>query len=235
MKIREFEQKIGYRFRNKDYLETALTHSSFNREKNTKHKDNERLEFLGDAFFDAVISVELFERMQHVTEGKLTKTRALIVCESALAEVARGYDLGSYLNLGHGEATGGGRDKESILADSMEAVIGAIFMDGGFEAMQQFVTRSFSKIIDKAVEGKLFSDYKSEVQEVLQSKGTPVTIAYLTDHEEGPAHDKTFYMHLSCNGKVMGKGVGKSKKEAEQNAAKQALEMLEGRENTEVF
>ncbi len=235
MRIRELEKKIGYQFRNRGYLETALTHSSFNREKNTKHKDNERLEFLGDAFFDAVISVELFERMQHVTEGKLTKTRALIVCESALAEVARGYDLGSYLNLGHGEATGGGRDKESILADSMEAVIGAIFMDGGFETMQQFVTRSFSEIIDKAVEGKLFSDYKSEVQEILQSKGKPVTIAYLTDREEGPAHDKTFYMHLSCNGKVMGKGIGKSKKEAEQNAAKQALEMLERRESTDVF
>lgn len=235
MRIRELEKKIGYQFRNRGYLETALTHSSFNREKNTKHKDNERLEFLGDAFFDAVISVELFERMQHVTEGKLTKTRALIVCESALAEVARGYDLGSYLNLGHGEATGGGRDKESILADSMEAVIGAIFMDGGFETMQQFVTRSFSELIDKAVEGKLFSDYKSEVQEILQSKGKPVTIAYLTDREEGPAHDKTFYMHLSCNGKVMGKGIGKSKKEAEQNAAKQALEMLERRESTDVF
>lgn len=235
MRVREFEQKIGYQFRNKEYLETALTHSSFNREKNTKHQDNERLEFLGDAFFDAVISVELFERMKHVTEGKLTKTRALIVCESALAEVARGYDLGSYLNLGHGEDTGGGRDKDSILADSMEAVIGAIFMDGGFEAMQRFVTRSFSKIIDKAMTGKLFSDYKSEVQEVLQSKGRPVTIAYLTDREEGPAHDKTFYMHLSCNGKLIGKGVGKSKKEAEQNAAKQALEMLERRETTDVF
>lgn len=106
MKIREFEQKIGYQFQNRDYLETALTHSSFNREKNTKHQDNERLEFLGDAFFDAVISVELFARMQHVTEGKLTKTRALIVCESTLAKIARGYDLGSYLKLGHGEDTG---------------------------------------------------------------------------------------------------------------------------------
>ena len=102
MKIKEFEQKIGYQFQNRNYLETALTHSSFNREKNTKHQDNERLEFLGDAFFDAVISVELYERLKHVTEGKLTKTRALIVCESALAQVARGYELGSYLNLGHG-------------------------------------------------------------------------------------------------------------------------------------
>lgn len=229
MKIREFEQKIGYQFQNRDYLETALTHSSFNREKNTKHQDNERLEFLGDAFFDAVISVELYERLKHVTEGKLTKTRALIVCESALAQVARGYELGSYLNLGHGEDTGGGRHKDSILADSMEAVIGAIYLDGGYQAMQNFVKKSFSRMIDQAIDGKLFSDYKSEVQEILQGKGKPVTIAYETDREEGPAHDKTFFVHLSCNGEIMGKGIGKSKKEAEQNAAKQTLEMLERR------
>ena len=223
MKIKEFEQKIGYQFQNRNYLETALTHSSFNREKNTKHQDNERLEFLGDAFFDAVISVELYERLKHVTEGKLTKTRALIVCESALAQVARGYELGSYLNLGHGEDTGGGRHKDSILADSMEAVIGAIYLDGGYQAMQNFVKKSFSRMIDQAIDGKLFSDYKSEVQEILQGKGKPVTIAYETDREEGPAHDKTFFVHLSCNGEIMGKGIGKSKKEAEQNAAKQTL------------
>ena len=229
MKIKEFEQKIGYQFQNRNYLETALTHSSFNREKNTKHQDNERLEFLGDAFFDAVISVELYERLKHVTEGKLTKPRALIVCESALAQVARGYELGSYLNLGHGEDTGGGRHKDSILADSMEAVIGAIYLDGGYQAMQNFVKKSFSRMIDQAIDGKLFSDYKSEVQEILQGKGKPVTIAYETDREEGPAHDKTFFVHLSCNGEIMGKGIGKSKKEAEQNAAKQTLEMLERR------
>ena len=229
MKIKEFEQKIGYQFQNRNYLETALTHSSFNREKNTQHQDNERLEFLGDAFFDAVISVELYERLKHVTEGKLTKTRALIVCESALAQVARGYELGSYLNLGHGEDTGGGRHKDSILADSMEAVIGAIYLDGGYQAMQNFVKKSFSRMIDQAIDGKLFSDYKSEVQEILQGKGKPVTIAYETDREEGPAHDKTFFVHLSCNGEIMGKGIGKSKKEAEQNAAKQTLEMLERR------
>ncbi len=229
MKIKEFEQKIGYQFQNRNYLETALTHSSFNREKNTKHQDNERLEFLGDAFFDAVISVELYERLKHVTEGKLTKTRALIVCESALAQVARDYELGSYLNLGHGEDTGGGRHKDSILADSMEAVIGAIYLDGGYQSMQNFVKKSFSRMIDQAIDGKLFSDYKSEVQEILQGKGKPVTIAYETDREEGPAHDKTFFVHLSCNGEIMGKGIGKSKKEAEQNAAKQTLEMLERR------
>ena len=115
------------------------------------------------------------------------------------------------------------------MADSMEAVIGAIYLDGGYQAMQNFVKKSFSRMIDQAIDGKLFSDYKSEVQEILQGKGKPVTIAYETDREEGPAHDKTFFVHLSCNGEIMGKGIGKSKKEAEQNAAKQTLEMLERR------
>ena len=119
----QLEKIIGYRFKNREYLERALTHSSFNREKNTKHKDNERLEFLGDAFLDAVISVELFRRMPEETEGKLTKTRALIVCEKALANAARKIDLGRFMNMGHGEDSAGGRAKESILADCTEAII----------------------------------------------------------------------------------------------------------------
>ena len=110
----------------------------------------------------------------------------------------------------------------------MEAVIGGIFLDGGYEEAEQFVTHAFSEIIERAVTGKIFSDYKSEVQEVLQSKGTPVFISYIIDREEGPAHDKTFYVHLECGGKIMGHGVGKNKKEAEQKAAKQALETLRG-------
>ena len=228
MNIREFEDKIGYKFQKRELLERALTHSSYNRKKNTKHQDNERMEFLGDAFLDAIISVQLFARMSDVTEGKLTKTRALIVCEKALAEVAHNYNLGKYMNLGPGEDSAGGREKDSILADAMDAVIGGIFLDGGYEEAEQFVTHAFSEIIERAVTGKIFSDYKSEVQEVLQSKGTPVFISYIIDREEGPAHDKTFYVHLECGGKIMGRGAGKSKKEAEQKAAKQALETLRG-------
>ena len=224
MNTKEFEKLIGYSFNNREYLETALTHSSFNKEKRTKNKDNERLEFLGDAFFDAIISVELFSRMKDVTEGKLTKTRAVIVCEQSLANVARNFKLGEFINMGHGEDSTGGRKKDSILADAMEAIIGAMYMDGGYEAAQKFVVKAFADTIDKAVEGKLFSDYKSEVQEILQKKGPPVNINYKIDREEGPAHDKTFFVHLECNGEVLGKGSGKSKKEAEQNAAKEALE-----------
>lgn len=224
MNTKEFEKKIGYTFKNLEYLEIALTHSSFHKEKNIGHKDNERLEFLGDAFFDAIISVELFKRMGQGTEGKLTKTRALIVCEQSLAQVGRNLQVGRYINMGHGEESAGGRKKDSIIADAMEAVIGALYLDGGYTAAEKFVVRAFSETIDKAVEGKLFSDYKSEVQELLQKKGKAVNISYEIDREVGPAHDKTFYVHLECNGQVLGTGMGKSKKEAEQNAAKATLE-----------
>ena len=224
MNSKEFEKKIGYSFQNPEYLERALTHSSYNKEKKTHHMDNERLEFLGDAFFDAIVSVELFRRMGHVTEGKLTKTRAQIVCERSLAEIARGLDVGRYINMGHGEDSAGGRGKDSILADAMEAIIGAMFLDGGYDAAQRFVVKAFDETIEKAVNGKLFSDYKSEIQEILQAKGKNVNITYKIDREEGPAHDKTFYIHLEYNGQVLGSGCGKSKKEAEQNAARAALE-----------
>lgn len=223
MNRKEFEKVIGYTFRNPEYLERALTHSSYNKEKNTHHKDNERLEFLGDAFFDAIVSVELFHRMGQVTEGMLTKTRAQIVCERSLAENARRLNLGKYINLGHGEDSAGGRKKDSILADAMEAIIGALFMDGGYDAAQRFVVEVFNDTIDKAANGKLFSDYKSEIQEVLQAKGKGVQIIYEIDREEGPAHNKTFYVHLEYNGQILGCGSGKSKKEAEQNAAREAL------------
>ena len=222
----QLEKAIGYRFNNKEYLDRALTHSSYNREKNTKHMDNERLEFLGDAFLDAIIGVELFYRMADESEGRLTKTRALIVCEKALADVARKIELGSYLNLGHGEEIAGGRTKDSILADAAEAVIGALFLDGGYEAAQSFVLRFFEETIREAVDGRIFLDYKSEVQEILQGSGVPVNISYIIDREEGPAHDKTFYVHMECNGKSYGSGVGKSKKEAEQNAAREAVDTL---------
>ena len=227
--IEELEKRIKYRFEDRSYLERALTHSSYNREKNTKHKDNERLEFLGDAFLDAIVGAELFVRMNSVTEGTLTKTRALIVCEKALAEVAREFNLGKYILMGHGEAGTGGRNKDSILADALEAVIGAIYMDGGYDAAQKFTVSAFEKMIEGAMAGRIFSDYKSEIQEVLHSGGKTVNINYVLDREEGPAHDKTFYLHMECDGKKYGSGKGKTKKEAEQNAAKASLEILERR------
>ncbi|MBQ1228404.1 MAG: ribonuclease III [Firmicutes bacterium] len=224
--MEELENIIGYSFIHPEILERALTHSSYNREKNTKHMDNERLEFIGDGFLDAIVGFELFNRMKGVTEGRLTKTRALIVCEKALADVAREIGLGRFMYMGHGEEAGGGRGKDSILADCMEAVIGGIFLDGGYEAASRFVVRFLKETIDKAIDGKIFLDYKSEVQEILQSKGKTVNIVYITDREEGPAHNKTFFVHMECDGKVYGSGSGKSKKEAEQNAAKESVATL---------
>ena len=234
MNIKRFEDEIGYKFKNRKYLERALTHSSYNREKNTKHQDNERLEFLGDAFFDAIVTAELFHRMEKDAEGKLTKTRALIVCENSLARAARNFDLGSYMYIGRGEEMAGGRNRASILADAMEAVIGALYLDGGYEITRNFVLRTFSDIVDEAVAGKLVSDYKSEIQEKLQKNGKNISITYTTDREEGPAHNKTFFVHLSYDGKILGEGSGKSKKEAEQNAARTALCKL-NRSETDVF
>ena len=225
--ISELESRIGYSFENKNYIERALTHSSYNRERNTKHRDNERLEFLGDAFLDAIIGAELFARMDKETEGGLSKTRALIVCEKGLASVARSIDLGDYMLMGHGEAITGGRNKDSILADALEAIIGAIYLDGGYEAAQEFTLREFRNLIEGAMQGKIFSDYKSELQEMLQSGGRLVNISYHMDREEGPAHDKTFFMHMECDGKKYGSGCGKTKKEAEQNAAKASIAIIE--------
>ncbi|MBR5488533.1 MAG: ribonuclease III, partial [Firmicutes bacterium] len=172
----------------------------------------------------AIISEELYKRLEKVDEGKLTKTRALIVCEKSLASVAQRLGVGNYLNLGKGEEQSGGRKRESILADALEAIVAAIYLDGGFEPMRQFVAREFASSIEDALAGKLFADYKTQVQEVLQKRGKNTKIRYVTDREEGPDHDKTFYVHLVCDGMTMGRGSGKTKKEAEQNAAKETLE-----------
>lgn len=227
--MNKFEKIIGYKFNNTIHLERALTHSSY-KDKHSAYQDNERLEFLGDAFFDAIVSAELYRTMQNVTEGRLTKTRALVVCEKSLAYAARKFGLGKYIRIGHGEEVAGGRDKDSILADAMEAVIGAIYIDGGYEPTEKFVLRTFSDTIKAAAEGKLFSDFKSEVQEFIQKNGKNLAITYNIVKEEGPAHDKTFFVNLSYDGQVLGEGSGKNKKEAEQNAAKAALARLKRRE-----
>lgn len=220
----EFQNNIKYGFKNLNYLDKALTHSSFVQEKNERcGKDNERLEFLGDAFFDAIISEELFKELPNVSEGKLTKLRASIVCEKSLAEQGKKLNIGKFLKMGKGEEHMGGRERESIIADAMEAVIAAIFLDGGFEEAKKFVLTTFAQTIKAAVSGKLTKDYKTELQEKVQVNGD-IRIFYRVDKEEGPDHDKTFYVSLLVEGKLIGKGVGKSKKEAEQNAAKYALE-----------
>lgn len=220
----KFQQIIKYEFRQAELLCNALTHSSFSNEgKAAKGYDNERLEFLGDAIFDAIISEYLYNRLNKVEEGRLTKIRATIVCESALAQCGRQLSLGSFLNLGRGEENSGGRKRNSILADAMEAVIAAIYLDGGWEKAREFVLENFAQIIEEALSGKRYTDYKTDIQERLQAHGD-AEITYVIDREEGPDHDKTFYVNLVFNGKVIGSGSGRSKKEAEQKAAKEALE-----------
>lgn len=220
----EFQKIIQYDFRNVYLLKNALTHSSYiNEGKPPQIGNNERLEFLGDAILDAVISDYLYNRLSNVEEGELTKVRAVIVCERSLAVCGAKASIGNYLRLGKGEENSGGRKRHSIMADAMEAVIGAIYLDGGWQTVYDFVIRIFSGLIEDAVAGRLHMDYKTEIQEILQSNGE-ADISYVIEREEGPDHDKTFYANLIYQGSLIGSGSGRSKKEAEQQAAKNALE-----------
>lgn len=224
MNNRKLEEVLQYNFKNRKLLQTALNHGSYCMEQGMGHEQsNQRLEFLGDAFFDAIISVELFNRMEG-DEGTLSRTRATIVCENSLATVAEHLEIGKYLNLGKGENNAGGRHKKSLQADAVEAIVGAMFLDGGYDAAKEFVLREFKQIIDDAIEGKIILDYKTKVQEEFQKSGKNIRICYELDRATGPDHDKTFYVHLNCNGKRYGSGSGKTKKEAEQQAAKATIE-----------
>lgn len=226
MKTRFYKQ-AGYLFQNAELLEQAVTHSSYTKEHHMPRTQcNERLEFLGDAFFDAIIGETLYDRFPTKEEGDLTKYRAEIVCEQSLAETGRRIGIGGLLRLGRGEERSGGRNRSSIVADAMEAVIGAIYEDAGYEEVRRQVLRLFAQRIDDAVQGKYHSNYKSALQEKLQQNG-PTSITYHTLREEGPDHAKIFYVEVRVEGTAMGRGTGRSKSEAEQNAAKQALDQGE--------
>lgn len=214
------EEKIGYFFEDKLLLKQALTHSSYaNEQKINKSGDYERLEFLGDAVLEVVSSEFLFHKYPDLPEGKLTKLRASMVCESSLAMCARDLDLGSYIFLGKGEEATGGRNRESITSDVMEAIIGAIFLDGGMEKAKLHINRFIlSDLEDKA----LFYDSKSRLQEVLQGI-LKKEFEYILNSESGPEHDKTFDVSVVSLGEELGRGTGRTKKGAEQQAAYQAL------------
>ncbi|MEA4988683.1 MAG: ribonuclease III [Anaerovorax sp.] len=222
----DFSKIIGYTFKDLTILKNALTHSSYINESKQAYSDNnERLEFLGDAILDAVISDYLYHRLSDVEEGQLTKLRSLVVCERSLMECATRLEIGTHLYLGKGEENSGGRNRTSILADAMEAVIGAVYLDGGWDVSVDFILRVLKDTIEDALAGKLYSDYKTELQERLQVNGE-VAIHYEVEKEEGPDHDKTFYVRLTANKKIIGNGQGRSKKEAEQHAAKAAIEKM---------
>ena len=228
--------KIKYRFKHAELLRTALNHTSYVNENGlSKFDSNERLEFLGDAVLEGFISEELYRRLPLVEEGTLTRLRAYIVCEKSLFRVAAAFSLGDFLNLGRGEEQGGGRARPSVVSDALEALIGAIYLDGGVKAARRFVMRSFAEAIEEAISGAAVVDYKSDLQERLQAEGQ-VEIRYLVDSQEGPDHDKLFHISVFKNGKRIGKGSGRSKKQAEQEAAKNALERIPHRQRaTGVF
>lgn len=219
----ELEKVIGYEFRQKGLLRQALTHSSFANEKHMKKlSDNERLEFLGDAVLEVVSSEFLYRNYPKLTEGDLTKLRASIVCEPTLALCTREMDLGRHLFLGKGENQTGGRMRKSILSDALEAVIGAIYLDGGFAPAQRFIQKFILTDIEHK---KLFYDSKTILQEVVQGNfDEPLSYELLA--EEGPDHDKSFRVAAKIGGRQLGEGSGHTKKAAEQEAAYQALLQL---------
>ncbi|MCI9199011.1 MAG: ribonuclease III [Lachnospiraceae bacterium] len=218
--INELEKKIEYCFREKALLKQALTHSSFvNEQRIKKLPDYERLEFLGDAVLELTTSDFLFRRFPDVREGELTKRRASIVCGSSLAQCAENISLGEYILMGRGEESTGGRHKENMISDVMEAVIGAIYLDGGFEKAVAFIQRF---VLSDFEEKRLFYDSKTLLQEYVQKEKGAV-LDYVLVNEYGPDHSREFVVEARVNGNTVGKGIGKTKKGAEQQAAYEAL------------
>ena len=227
--IKDLENAIGYRFKNITLLQNALTHSSYANEYwHDSLKSNERLEFLGDSILGMVVAEHLYRNFPDRPEGELTRMRADMVCEKSLAVIAEKLQLGSYLQLGHGEEQSGGRLRPSILADAVESVIAACFLDGGMAAAECFI-RDFVLCNVPASQLKN-KDYKTTLQELVQKKKNQL-ISYRLTGESGPDHDKEFTVEVTLNGQVVGNGIGSSKKRAEQDAARAAIEALFPGEN----
>ena len=219
----DIEQRIGYIFEDKSLLDEALTHSSYANEHGLGRLGcNERLEFLGDAVLSAVVADYLYRTLPDVEEGELTKQRAAMVCESALAMFARDIGLGKDMHFGKGELKTHGNERDSILSDCFEAVIAAIYLDGGVEAARKFIARH---VLQEATGAELSRDYKTELQEVIQ-QNPEEKLRYVHSAESGPDHDKTFTVEVWLNSNVIATATGHSKKQAEQNAAAEALRLM---------
>ena len=222
--LSDLEKEIGYRFRNISLLQNALAHSSYANERwHDSLMSNERLEFLGDSILGMTVADYLYRNFPDRPEGELTRMRADMVCEKTLAAVANRIGLGQHLLLGHGEEQGGGRNRESILADAVESVIAACYLDGGFEPAAAFI-KTFI-LCHVPVKQLTNQDYKTTLQELVQRKKNQ-TLSYALVGESGPDHDKQFVVEVSLNGKPVGQGTGRSKKKAEQDAARVAIETL---------
>lgn len=220
--MKELMEKIGYKFKNEALLENALSHSSYANEKRTQ--SNERLEFLGDSVLSLVTAEYLFGHYSHIPEGELTKLRASLVCEQALYSFAKSIELGEHLLLGKGEKLTGGDKRPSILADAFEAVIAAVYLDGGYEAAKKHILSFIVPEIEQKRPAK-FEDYKTLLQEIIQQNPDEM-VEYRVTNESGPDHNKTFTVEVTLNHNVIGVGVGKSKKDAEQKAASEALKLM---------
>ena len=221
--MKTLEEKLGYTFENRALLENALTHSSCANESRGKLQSNERLEFLGDSILGMVVADHLYRNHPDLPEGVLTRTRAALVCEDSLVVVAEELGLGDYLRLGKGEEAGGGRNRPSIRADAVEAVLAAVYLDGGIGSARKIIQKY---ILSREVAGLTKPrDYKTALQELVQRESGQV-LAYRLVGEEGPDHNKRFFVEVTLNGKGVGQGSGRSKKEAEQMAAKAAIEKI---------
>ena len=227
MKINDLTDKIGYSFKKPELLKLALTHSSYANEKRLKGISyNERIEFLGDAVLELITSEFLYNNYPKMPEGEMTRTRASIVCEPTLALCAKEISLGDYLFLGKGEALSGGRKRASIVSDAMEALIGAIFLDGGIEEAKKFIYRF---VLTDLENKKLFTDSKTILQEIVQSDHNNKELSYVIISEDGPDHNKTYTVAVQINGIEEGRGSGRTKKAAEQEAAYKAILKLQKR------
>ena len=221
--FKQFEGNIGYVFKNKLLLKQALTHTSYAYEH--KVESNEKLEFLGDAILEVVVSKYLYSFYRKLKEGEMTKVRATVVCEKSLYEIAKKHNFSDFLYLGKSEIINNGKERPAILADSVEAVIAAMYLDSNIEVVEKFILENLKQAIENASQHVGQKDYKTVLQEKLQIHGD-VQIVYKTIDENGPDHNKTFTVELEVEGKRIAIGIGSSKKEAEMNAAKQALEKL---------
>ena len=217
----KLEESIGYTFKNKELLKTALTHTSYAYEHNVE--SNEKLEFLGDSILEFISSIYLFNNYKNLKEGEMTKVRATVVCEKSLYKIAKMHNFSDFLYLGKSEKQTGGENRPAILADSVEAVIAAIYIDGGLEEAKKIIIENLKEEIELASKNVGQKDYKTVLQEKLQEHGE-VEIKYTIINETGPDHDKTFEAKVECNNRLLATGKGKSKKQAEMEAARKALQ-----------
>ena len=222
MDYSKLEQELGYTFNNKLLLSQALTHTSYAYE--NKVESNEKLEFLGDAILEVIISKYLYKNYKNLREGEMTKVRATVVCEDSLYIIAKKHNFSDFLKLGRSEIVNNGKERPAILADSVEAIIAAIYLDSNIKNAETFILNNLKEAVETASKHVGMKDYKTVLQEKLQTNGT-VHIEYITIDEQGPDHAKVFTVELKVNGKVITHGSGKSKKEAEMHAAQKALEM----------